>query len=60
MGGCQPHDLGGGGLARMFPRQEVQAAFELIDLFYHVGKTRYEWHGHIQIALTSVARIPGS
>jgi hypothetical protein len=30
-----------------------------IDLFYHVGDAHYEWHGHIRIVLTSVARIPG-
>ncbi len=31
-----------------------------IDLFYHVGQAHYEWHGHIRIVLTSVARIPGT
>ena len=30
-----------------------------INLFYHIGSAHYEWHGHIRIVLTSVARIPG-
>jgi hypothetical protein len=32
-----------------------------INLFYHVGRAHYEWHGHIRIALTSVdCRTPSS
>ena len=30
-----------------------------INLFYHVGRANYEWHGHIRIVPTSVTHIPG-
>jgi hypothetical protein len=32
-----------------------------IDVFYHVGRAHYEWHGHVRIVLTSVnCRAPSS
>ncbi|MGO9161219.1 MAG: hypothetical protein ACLP7J_10960 [Streptosporangiaceae bacterium] len=31
-----------------------------IDIFYHVGTTRYEWHGHVAIGLTVEPKPTGS
>jgi hypothetical protein len=54
-----PHRLAG--IALGLKATSAHGSIAGIDLFYHVGRARYEWHGHGRIVLTSVdCRAPSS
>src|SRR5262245_16819435 len=53
-----PHTLAG--IALGLAVTSAKGSIAGINLMYHVGQTHYEWHGHIRIVLTAVARIPGT
>jgi hypothetical protein len=48
-----PHQWAGIALG-LAPTSTAKARIAGIDVFYHVGSTYYEWHGHVQIVLTVV------
>lgn len=49
-----PHKLAG--IALGLEATSAHGSIAGIDLFYHVGRTDYEWHGHTRIVLTSIPR----
>jgi len=49
------------GIALGLKATSAKGSIAGINLFYHVGQTHYEWHGHIRIVLTSVdCRAPST
>ena len=52
-----PHSWAG--IALGLAATSTKGSIDGINVFYHVGPARYEWHSHIRIVLTSVTHIPG-